>query len=230
MKARPPLRARVGAAAVVAYGIGQRAYAKGISLALSGAFASFGRRSVIQPPLRLGGVDRIAVGTGVMIGPGSWLQVIGDEHDGVAIEIGDGTSIVGHCVLSAASSIRLGRRVLIARNAYISDHSHAFQDVSRAVMDQGITGIAPVVVDDGAWLGENVVVGPGVRIGRGAVIGAGSVVLADVPDHCVAVGAPARVVRSFAEAELRGHTAVRRRMAAAMSVRSGSQARSRGGA
>jgi acetyltransferase-like isoleucine patch superfamily enzyme len=42
-----------------------------------------------------------------------------------------------------------------------------------------------------------VVVGPGVRIGRGAVVGANSVVLEDVPDHSVAVGAPARVVRSF---------------------------------
>jgi maltose O-acetyltransferase len=39
-----------------------------------------------------------------------------------------------------------------------------------------------------------VVVGPGVRIGRGAVIGANSVVLADVPDHAVAVGSPARVL------------------------------------
>jgi acetyltransferase-like isoleucine patch superfamily enzyme len=39
-----------------------------------------------------------------------------------------------------------------------------------------------------------VVVGPGVRIGRGAVIGANSVVLGDVPDHEVAVGAPARVL------------------------------------
>jgi acetyltransferase-like isoleucine patch superfamily enzyme len=42
-------------------------------------------------------------------------------------------------------------------------------------------------------------VGPGVRIGRGAVIGANSVVLTDVPDRAVAVGAPARVVRMIDE-------------------------------
>jgi acetyltransferase-like isoleucine patch superfamily enzyme len=41
-----------------------------------------------------------------------------------------------------------------------------------------------------------VVIGPGLRIGRGAVVGANSVVLDDVPDFAVAVGAPARVVRS----------------------------------
>lgn len=197
--ARGGLRGRLGAAAVAAHGLGQRGYAKGFSLAVSGGFAAFGRKSVIQPPVRLGGVGRVAIGDEVMIGSGSWLQVIGDEHDDVAIEVGDGTSIVGHCVLSAASSIRLGKRVLIARNAYVSDHSHAYRDPARAVMDQGITGIAPVVLDDGAWLGENVVIGPGVRVGKGAVIGANAVVLSDVPDHSVAVGAPARVIRTFTE-------------------------------
>ncbi len=131
-----------------------------------------------------------------MVGTGSWLHTLGDDP-GVAIRIEDGASIVGHCVISAARSVRIGRRVLIARNAYISDHSHAFQDVTRAVMDQGITRVAPVDLDDGCWLGENVVIGPGVRIGRGAVIGANSVVLSDVPDHAVAVGAPARVIRTF---------------------------------
>ncbi len=63
----------------------------------------------------------------------------------------------------------------------------------RAVLDQGVTGSAPVEIDDGAWLGENVVVGPGVRIGRGAVVGANSVVTGRAsPTTRVAVGAPAR--------------------------------------
>ena len=98
--------------------------------------------------------------------------------------------------------MRLGRKVLFARNVYVSDHSHRFDDPSRAVLDQGVDRIAAVDIGDGAWLGQNVVVGPGVRIGRGAVIGANAVVLDDVPDHCVAVGAPARVVRSLVADEV----------------------------
>jgi acetyltransferase-like isoleucine patch superfamily enzyme len=85
--------------------------------------------------------------------------------------------------------------VLLARGVYIADHGHAFDDRTRAVLDQGIDRVAPVEIGEGAWLGQNVVVGPGVRIGRGAVIGANAVVLDDVPDHAVAVGVPARVVR-----------------------------------
>jgi lipopolysaccharide O-acetyltransferase len=174
-----------------------RARAKVFSLLAGGAFAEFGARSVIEPPVRLQGEARIAVGDDVFVGAQSWLQVLDGPDRHVALAIGDGTSIAGSCVLSAAMSVRLGRKVLLARNVYISDHSHAFADTSRAVLDQGITKVEPVEIGDGAWLGQNVVVGPGVRIGRGAVVGANSVVLEDVPDYAVAVGAPARVVREL---------------------------------
>jgi acetyltransferase-like isoleucine patch superfamily enzyme len=180
------------------YGLGKRGRDKLFSLIVRGAFADYGKRSVLQLPIRLDGAQRITVGDDVFVGAGSWLQVLaGDGGDSPAIEIGDGTSIAGSCVLSAARSIRLGDRVLLARNVYVADHRHAFEHSDRAVLDQGIEQVAPVSIGSGAWLGQNVVVGPGVRIGRGAVIGANSVVLDDVPDRSVAVGAPARVVREF---------------------------------
>ena len=62
-------------------------------------------------------------------------------------------------------------------------------------------GVEPIVIEDGAWLGENVIVCPGVRIGRGAVVGGNAVVTRDVPDWSLAVGAPARVVRTWAPVE-----------------------------
>jgi acetyltransferase-like isoleucine patch superfamily enzyme len=134
------------------------------------------------------------------VGAGSWLQVLDGPGDGPALTIEDGTSIAGGCVLSAAASLRLGRKVLLARNVYVSDHIHSFSDPERAVLDQGIDRVEAVEIGDGAWLGQNVVVCPGVRIGRGAVVGANSVVREDVPEYAVAVGAPARVVRQFGRA------------------------------
>jgi acetyltransferase-like isoleucine patch superfamily enzyme len=187
------LRRLVGSTALHLYGGQIRLRDKLFSLAAAGGFSSFGRRSVIQLPVRLSGAARIAIGADVFVGSGSWLQVL-DKRGPTAVWIGDGTSIAGGCVLSAARSVRLGRRVLLARNVYVADHMHGFADRDRAVLDQGIERIAPVEIADGAWLGQNVVVGPGVRIGRGAVVGANAVVLGDVPDHEVAVGVPARVV------------------------------------
>jgi acetyltransferase-like isoleucine patch superfamily enzyme len=186
----------VGGMFLSAYRFTKRGAAKTFSLLAGGAFYAFGSKSVIEPPVRLSGEGQIAVGDGVYIGRGSWLQVL-TEGDDVRISIGNGTSIVGGCTLSAVASIVVGERVLMARNVYIADHMHAFDDPTKAVLDQGVTRVAPIEIGDGAWLGQNVVVGPGVRIGRGAVVGANSVVLEDVPDRCVAVGSPARVVRSI---------------------------------
>ena len=181
--------------AVDAYRGVQRLRDKCFSLAVARAFAAFGDHTVLQPPVRLLGEASIAIGSGVFIGSNSWLQVIGDTEGGLGLEIGDGTSIAGHCVLSAASAVRLGASVLLGRNVYVADHNHAFADPTRPILAQGSDKVAAVESADGAWLGQNCVVTPGVRVGRGAVVGANSVVTESVPDRCLAVGAPARVVR-----------------------------------
>jgi acetyltransferase-like isoleucine patch superfamily enzyme len=61
----------------------------------------------------------------------------------------------------------------------------------------GAGKIAPVTIEDGAWLGQNAVILTGVTVGRGAVVGANSLVLEDVPQWTLAVGAPAKVVRQL---------------------------------
>jgi acetyltransferase-like isoleucine patch superfamily enzyme len=196
-----PSRGRrlAGSASLKLYRFAVRARARALSNACSGAFAAFGTGSTLQPPVRVSGEDRIAIGAHTFVGAGSWLQVL-DDAGGGWIELGDECSIAGSCVISSAASVRLGDRVLLARNVYIADHGHAFGDGNTAVLDQGIAELAPVEIGDGAWLGQNVVICPGVTIGRGAVIGANSVVLDDVPARSVAVGAPARVVRKLAVA------------------------------
>lgn len=56
-----------------------------------------------------------------------------------------------------------------------------------------------VHIGRGAVLGVNVIVLPGVTIGEGSIIGAGSVVTKDVPPYSIAVGNPARVVKTIDE-------------------------------
>ena len=190
------IRGALGKFVLAANFHGLAAISKAFCVLASGGFHSFGRRTVIELPVRIIGAGRMAFGSDVYVGAGSCLQTLGGGRE-VALVVGDGTSIAGTTVLSAALRVELGARVLLARNVYVADHSHAFDAAEIAVLEQGIDRIAPVHIGDGAWLGQNVVVGPGVSIGRGAVIGANSVVLADVPDRCVAVGAPARVVRKL---------------------------------
>ena len=174
-----------------------RARAKLFTLLCRGDFRRIGSRTTLHLPVQLHGTQHIDLGSRVFVGPNSWLEVLApDEARSVpAIQIGDGTSIAGFCTITSHRSVIIEPNVLIARYAYISDHTHAHSSCDRPIKEQGIAKVAPVRIREGAWLGQNVVICPGVTIGRNAVIGANSVVRDDVPDYCVAVGAPARVVR-----------------------------------
>ena len=54
-----------------------------------------------------------------------------------------------------------------------------------------------VIINDGAHIGIGAIIMPGVTIGEGAVIGAGSVVTKDIPPYSIAVGTPAKVIKTF---------------------------------
>jgi biofilm PGA synthesis N-glycosyltransferase PgaC len=170
----------------------QRARARAFTAVARSSLGSLGRGSVLQPPARLVGPHEIHLGANVQLGPGSWLQVLTPQG---RITIGDRTQSTGTLFVSVVHEVRIGRSVLFARDVYIADHEHAHDDTTRPVNVQGVSKIAPVVIEDGAWLAQGVIVLPGVTIGAGAVIGANSVVRDDVPPHSIAVGAPARVVR-----------------------------------
>lgn len=57
----------------------------------------------------------------------------------------------------------------------------------------------PVTIGDNVWIGGSVTILPGVTIGNNVTIGAGSVVTKDIPDGCIAVGNPARVIKTINE-------------------------------
>jgi acetyltransferase-like isoleucine patch superfamily enzyme len=52
-----------------------------------------------------------------------------------------------------------------------------------------------VAIHNDVWIGANVFIKNGITVGNGAIIGAGAVVLTDVPEYCIAVGVPAKIIR-----------------------------------
>jgi acetyltransferase-like isoleucine patch superfamily enzyme len=188
-------RSASGRAALEAHRLSYRMRARLFGVLCGGGFASFGRAAMLMPPVRVRGADRIHVGRAAFIGANSYLLVLESAGRRGEIVIGEDAEMTGDCTVSSAVSVTIGRKALLARNVYVADHRHAFDRADLAISDQGFEQADPVEIGEGAWLGQNVVVGPGVRIGRGAVVGANSVVLSDIPDRVVAVGAPARVVR-----------------------------------
>ena len=177
--------------------LAQRLRDAAFSAIASSGFESFGKGSRICLPFRVGNAQHISIGSQVLIGAGSFLMVPVADAPSPAIVIGDRVRM-NQTAITAVESVIIGEAVGIARGVYISDHSHGFQEPGVAIRDQPLGKVAPVHIGAGAWIGQNAVIMPGVTIGEGAVVGANSVVRDDVPARCVAVGAPARVIRQLA--------------------------------
>ena len=106
--------------------------------------------------------------------------------------IGRGSGIVGHF------SIDIGNDVWTGHHVYITDQNHGYEDISIPISQQTQVERA-VSIGDGSWLGAGTVVLPGARIGKHVAVGANSVVTGILPDYCVAVGTPARVIKQYSE-------------------------------
>ncbi len=160
-------------------------------------FAQIGAKSRIISPLKLEGSKNINIGKGVRINYKTWLAALPlTKEKECLLEIGDGTVIGNFNHIYATKLIKIGSNVLTADKVYISDNLHGYQNVNLPIMSQPIIQNNIVEIGDGTWLGENVCV-LGVKIGKNCVIGANAVVTKDIPDYCVAVGNPARVIKKY---------------------------------
>ena len=124
---------------------------------------------------------------------------------GCHISIGSNVSINMNCTFVDCNKITIGDNVLISSNVQIYTATHPVELADRLTpnwnMESGEyfcrTYALPVTIEDGCWIGGGAIILPGVTIGEGTVIGAGSVVAKDIPDNCVAVGNPCRVIRKI---------------------------------
>lgn len=156
-------------------------------------FYSIGKGAIIFAPLQYDNPKTISISQGVFIAEGAWLMG-GTETKSSTLEIGDRT-VIGHFShIVALHKVIIENDVLLADKVFISDCTHNYENVNQPILEQGVTIIKPVTIGEGSWLGENVCV-CGANIGKHCVIGANSVVTKDIPDYCVAVGSPARVIK-----------------------------------
>jgi acetyltransferase-like isoleucine patch superfamily enzyme len=120
---------------------------------------------------------------------------------GARIILGDRTFLNRNVTIAASHLVEIGTQSAFGPGCYVSDHDHVPSEQDVAFGDTGrLVSRGPVIIGDHVWCGANVVVTSGVTIGDGCVIGANSVVTQDIPPHSVAVGAPARVVRTTRDA------------------------------
>ena len=136
---------------------------------------------------------------------GEYVHIDIDFHCeyGKHIFIGDQVIINMNCTFVDNNIIEIGDNVLIASNVQIYTATHSTKLQERVVADweagEGIckTYALPVRINDGAWIGGGAIILPGVTIGKNSVIGAGSIVTHSIPDNCIAMGNPCRVIKQI---------------------------------
>lgn len=156
-----------------------------------------GKNVYIGKKCVLKGKSNIVLEDGVTVRPYAQIWV-----GGGTIRIGKGSEIGERCRISIANSLEIGEKVLLSPNVYITDCDHEYRNVDIPVIDQGIVQKGQKVsIGNGSYIGINTVIVGNVKIGKHCVIGANSVVTKDVPDYCVAVGSPARVIKTIEKTE-----------------------------
>lgn len=159
-------------------------------------FGNYGKNSIIRHPLEINNRKQISIGNNVYVGEYAWIMARGNQDSDIKLIINDNTQIGHYVHIVASELIKIENDVLIADKVFISDCTHNYNDIDIAVLKQGISVLKPVSIGEGTWIGEGVCV-CGADIGRHCVIGANSVVVNDIPDYCVAVGSPAKVIKRF---------------------------------
>ena len=166
-----PDNARIAAHARRELGRYERAFAEGEPDAqahLRAAIPHLGAGAILLPPVR------VDYGENIIVGEGSFANY-------------------GLTALDVAT-ITIGAHCQIGPNVQLLTPVHPLEPTPRRA---GLESADPIVIGDNVWLGGGVIVCPGVTIGDDCVIGAGAVVTRDIPARSLAVGSPARVIRTL---------------------------------
>ncbi len=125
------------------------------------------------------------------IHPFSWVHP--------SVKIGEGSVVFAGSVIQPDTVI--GKHCIINTGVTI-DHDCQIGDGVHIAPGCHLAG--NITIEEGSFLGVGVSVIPGCTIGKGTIVGAGATVITDLPEMVVAVGTPARPVRSSMQEKKEG--------------------------
>ncbi len=157
----------------------------------------FGKGVTLERGVTMDGMMRrgIVLGDHVKIGPYSTLLGAPISNLGEGITIGANSAVDAYSFIGSSGPITVGANVIMGQHVCFHPENHNFDRTDVPIKDQGTTRIG-ITIEDDVWVGANVTFLDGAYVGRGSVIGAGSLVRGRIPPYSIAVGAPARVIRS----------------------------------
>ena len=92
--------------------------------------------------------------------------------------------------------VHIGNHVILAQNVVLSGLNHNYEDISLPIHLQGVS-VAPIIIEDNAWIAANSIITAGVTIGKHAIVAGGSVVTKNVPPYTIVAGNPAKAIKRY---------------------------------
>ena len=120
--------------------------------------------------------------------------VVLDSWGGL-IAIGENVFLGPYTVIYGHGGVTIGKDTLIAMHCRILSSNHTVPDKNTQIRSQPDI-LLPTTIGKDVWLGAGATILGGVTVGDGCIVGAGAVVTKDLPPYSVAVGIPAKVVRT----------------------------------
>jgi len=118
------------------------------------------------------------------------------EAAGGFVKIGDNVTVGEYSTIQGQGGVVIEDNVLLASHVHFISNHHTYEDITIPIKNQ-LNIPSLITIKENTWIGINVTILGGVTIGKNSVIGTGSVVKNSIPDFCVAVGNPARVVKKY---------------------------------
>lgn len=115
------------------------------------------------------------------------------------ISLGDNVVVRPSTMLFADefAEIIIEDNVMMGAGVHFYVNNHKFDRVDVPLNEQGYYPSEGIIIKKGAWIGANAIILPGVIVGENSVVGAGSVVSKSIADFSIAVGAPAKVIKTI---------------------------------
>lgn len=141
--------------------------------------------------------NSVVIGNNITIGKYSIIKCTGKyKNVKTGIKIGDNSSFGDFCFFGCAGGILIGNDVIMGQNIRFHAQNHNFDKVDILIKDQGTTQEG-ITIENNCWIGGGTVFLDGVTIGTGSIIGANSLVNKNIPEHCVAVGNPIKIIKKY---------------------------------
>ncbi len=166
---------------------------------------NYPQAKIIRLPFDMRNKRNVRIGKNFIAGRSCRIEAYPIHDDkSICISIGNNVQINDFVHIASSESITIKDNVLIAGKVFITDLNHgnysrhsAEQDPPESIPSERKLITKPVFIDEKVWIGESASILPGAKIGRCSIIGAMSLVNSEIPPYSIAIGCPARVVKTY---------------------------------